>query len=83
MAAMPTEADAARYREDGAVCLRGAFDVGWIDRLREAVDADMADPGPMVRVNTPTGAPGLFFVDFQLWQRHWGWGDYWRLGHVI
>jgi hypothetical protein len=24
----------------------------------------------MVRLNTPQGAPGLFFVDFQLWQRH-------------
>jgi len=21
----------------------------------------------MVRINTPQGAPGLFFVDFQLW----------------
>ena len=23
---LPTDSDVARYREDGAVCLRGAFD---------------------------------------------------------
>ena len=70
MTGLPTDEEVARYRADGALCLRGAFDRDWIERLREAVDADMAAPGPMVRRNTPAGAPGLFFVDFQLWQRH-------------
>ena len=67
---MPTDAEIARYREDGAVCLRNAIPLEWIERMRAAVDDDMANPGPMVRINTPQGAPGLFFVDFQLWQRH-------------
>ena len=53
-----------------AVCLRNAIPMEWIERMRAAVDDDMASPGPMVRINTPQGAPGLFFVDFQLWQRH-------------
>ncbi|MCW5745902.1 MAG: phytanoyl-CoA dioxygenase family protein [Alphaproteobacteria bacterium] len=65
-----SDADVARYRDDGAICIRGAFALDWIERLRAAVDADMATPGPMVRINTPAGNPGLFFVDFQLWQRH-------------
>ncbi len=64
------DADVVRFREDGAVCLRGVFGMDWIERLRRAVDADMATPGPMVRINTAQGSPGLFFVDFQLWQRH-------------
>ena len=68
---MPLSDDAvARYQTDGAICIRGAFDAAWIERLHGAIDADMAAPGPMVRINTPAGAPGLFFVDFQLWQRH-------------
>ncbi len=67
---MPTDAEIARYREDGAVCLRNAIPMEWIERMRAAVDDDMKSPGPMVRINTPQGAPGLFFVDFQLWQRH-------------
>ena len=69
MTGLPSDEEVARYRADGAICLRGAFSLDWIERLREAVDADMASPGPMVRLNTPQGAPGLFFVDFQLWQR--------------
>src|SRR5262245_63240763 len=61
-----TETDVARYREDGAICIRRAFALDWIERLRAAIDADMRTPGPMVRINTPEGKPGLFFVDFQL-----------------
>lgn len=68
---VPVGEDAVRaFREDGAVCLRGVLDGDWIEGLREAVDADIASPGPMVRLNTPAGNPGRFFVDFQLWQRH-------------
>jgi len=63
------EALLERYRADGAVCVRGAFAPAWIEGLRAAVDGDMAAPGPMARVNTPDGNPGLFFVDFQLWLR--------------
>jgi len=65
-----SDEDIRRYREDGAVCLRGLFSRDWIERLGRAIDDDMATPGPMKRINTPEGKPGLFFVDFQLWQRH-------------
>lgn len=64
------DAQVRAFREDGATCLRRVLDAGWIEALRAAVDADIAAPGPMVRVNTPAGNPGRFFVDFQLWQRH-------------
>jgi len=65
-----SDAEIARYAEDGAVCLRGAIAADWIARLRAAIEADIAAPGPMKRENTPAGAPGLAFLDFQLWQRH-------------
>lgn len=64
-----TDAEIESYRQDGAVCLRGLFDRDWIEALARDIDADMAAPGPMVRINTPAGNPGLFFVDFQLWRR--------------
>ncbi len=63
------DADIDAYRRDGAVCLHGAFEEHWIEGLRQAVEKDKAEPGPMVRHNTPEGEPGEFFVDFQLWQR--------------
>ena len=69
---MISDADIARYDEDGAVCLRKAIPMEWIERLRAAIDADIANPGPMKRVNSKAGEPGLSFLDFQLWQRHEG-----------
>src|SRR3954469_10671747 len=63
-------ADVARYREDGVVCLRNVISADWIERLREAIDANIANPGPMKRVNMSPGQPGASSLDFQLWQRH-------------
>ena len=57
------------YDRDGAVLLSNIFDLEWIEMLRDAVEQDKAQPGPMVRYNTPPGNNGEFFVDFQLWQR--------------
>lgn len=67
---MLNDADVARYREDGVVCLRSAIPIDWIERLREAVDTAVSNPGPMKLVNMSPGQPGLSFLDFQLWQRH-------------
>jgi len=33
-----TEEDVQRYEQDGAVCLRGLFDAGWVERMRAAVE---------------------------------------------
>ncbi|MBM3489124.1 MAG: phytanoyl-CoA dioxygenase family protein [Alphaproteobacteria bacterium] len=57
------------FEQDGAVCLRGMFSADWLAALAEDIERDKAEPGPMVRRNTPPGKPGEFFVDFQLWRR--------------
>ena len=64
-----TDAEVAAYDRDGAVLLTGLFDADWIEVLADAVERDKAEPGPMVRYNTPAGGAGGFFVDFQLWRR--------------
>src|SRR5687767_13168943 len=58
-----------QFWKDGAICLRHAFDSTWIERLRQAVDQDIAHHGPLSKNRTSSASPGLFFVDFQLWQR--------------
>ena len=57
------------FRRDGAVCLRGVFGPEWLEPIAQAIDRNKAEPGPLARHNTPAGAPGEFFVDFQLWCR--------------
>ncbi len=61
--------DIAAYARDGVVCLRAVVPPAWIDRLRLAVEADMAEPGPDVEIYTKAGDPGLFFNDFDLARR--------------
>jgi ectoine hydroxylase-related dioxygenase (phytanoyl-CoA dioxygenase family) len=63
-------AEIVRYHEDGVVCLRNVISADWIERLREAVDANITNPGPMKRVTTSSGQPGNSSLDFQLWHRH-------------
>ncbi len=69
--AMPpiSEAEIAAYRRDGAVCLRGLFDREWLTLLAEAVDRNMAEPGPHAHFYTGAGEPGLFFGDYCNWRR--------------
>ena len=50
-----TDDQVAAYDRDGAILLQSVFDMEWIELLREAVEQDKAQPGPMVRHNTPPG----------------------------
>jgi ectoine hydroxylase-related dioxygenase (phytanoyl-CoA dioxygenase family) len=54
------------YRQDGAVCLRGAFDPGWIADLRQGIDRNMATPGRFYRKLSGDGAGG-FYSDSWSW----------------
>ena len=57
------------YERDGAVCLRGAFDVGWIELLHGAVERDIADPGPNATNFAEGSTAGTFFGDMFMWRR--------------
>ncbi|NNE23248.1 MAG: phytanoyl-CoA dioxygenase [Rhizobiales bacterium] len=64
-----SEADIAAFERDGAIVLRGVFDVSWLDSLAEGLERNFADPGPSSTVYTPDGQPGGFYDDYCNWQR--------------
>ena len=66
---MITESDVAAYDRDGVVCLRGAFDSSWIERLRDAIEQDLAAPGPYATNFAEGSTPGRFFGDMYMAQR--------------
>lgn len=66
---------AADFRRDGACVLRGLLDAGEVERLAAAVDAHMADPGPMAIEGGGDGSSGRFFEDFRNWERIGGYED--------
>jgi len=68
----PKQAEA--YRNDGAVCLRGLVDPGWLPRLAQAIERDMADPGPLFHNYEVKN--GRFHGNSVCWLRHPEFADY-------
>ena len=66
---MITHSDVAAYDRDGVACLRQAFDPGWVDRLRTAVERDLAAPGPNATNFAEGSTAGKFFGDMFMWKQ--------------
>ena len=63
VAAMPDEA-VRRFQEEGAVMLKSVFSSSWVEVLREAAEANMADPGPLCDEHAAAqGTAGRFHDD--------------------
>jgi hypothetical protein len=63
-----TDDSVERYRQDGAIVLRGVFDA-WVEPLRAGIDALMANPSPLERTVRPADGSAPFFQDLCNWQR--------------
>lgn len=55
------------FEQDGVVCLRGLFKDVWLERLRFAVDWNIANPGPMA---TGLTQRSRFHLDVFMWTRN-------------
>ncbi len=58
----------AEYERDGVVCLRHQFDARWVERLRAAVERDLASPGPNATNFAEGSSAGKFFGDMYMWR---------------
>ncbi len=66
-AALVSADEAATFRRDGVVLLRGAFSAEMVEALRNAVDEVMARPRPSA-INHARDTGGVFFHDADLWR---------------
>lgn len=57
------------FRRTGAIKLDSAIDIEWIDRLREGVQQNFANPSEDACRYTPDGKPGGFYDDYCNWTR--------------
>ncbi len=60
---------AGDFARDGAVCVRGAVAPDLLQRVTEAVDANLADPSELAQVASTADDPGRFVEDFCNWPR--------------
>lgn len=56
--------DVGAFWRDGAFCLRGALGASWVERLRAAVEAALAKPGPLA---LPHSRDRKFVSELALW----------------
>jgi ectoine hydroxylase-related dioxygenase (phytanoyl-CoA dioxygenase family) len=64
-----TDAEKAAFARDGAICLRGHFDEGWIARLQQATE-ELLSQRSLVLEYTLQGNPGRFAYTEFMWCVH-------------
>ena len=52
------------FSENGAILLKNAFDLDWIDILGEGIEKNRKDPGPYSCQYTPQDDEGDFYDDY-------------------
>ena len=59
--------DVRRFKEDGAVCLRGIFPSEWLAQVEAGIASNLREPG--AHANYADGAERRFFQDANNWRR--------------
>ena len=63
-----TRDDVARFKEDGAICIRNVLDREWCERMNAAVERLLLNPGKRAREATKAGDPGRFHMNVFMWR---------------
>lgn len=65
-----TDQDIEKYQQDGAICLRKAFNRHWVDVVTAGVERNVAEPSDYAgTLKENEGDPGGLFDDYCNWQR--------------
>ncbi|CAM6089651.1 unnamed protein product [Calypogeia fissa] len=59
-----------KFEEDGAIVVRKLFSPDWVEQLRDVVEVNMKNPGPLCDEHVKPGEPGRFHDDQFLWMRY-------------
>ena len=62
-----TDQQITDFQNDGAVLIKGLF-TDWVDQIADAIEENMARPGPYAAENLQAGEQGRFFDDYCNWQ---------------
>ena len=65
-----SDTDIQAFEQDGVICLRGVFELSWLEKLAQGLERNFASPGPDSTNYTEAGKPGGFYDDYCNWQTH-------------
>jgi len=63
-----SEAQIRTYQDDGAIVLRDVISKNWLARIADAIDRDIAEPGPFVHGYVPEDGHGKFHGNLRIWE---------------
>lgn len=70
-----SQQDIERFKDDGAILIRGLIDNDWIERIRIAIERDIENPGPCYHGYEMDGG-GRFHGNMRLWETDADFSDY-------
>ena len=64
---MLSQSEINQFNKDGAVLIKGKFDIEWIEKLRKGIDEDMSNPSPRFERHTKDDNMPGYYEDFWTW----------------
>ena len=59
-----TPSDVESFKRDGELPVRGAFELEWVELLRQGVEADLIDPSPRFEVRLDKNSGARYCEDY-------------------
>ena len=57
----------SRFKEDGAIFLKGKFDIHWIKKLQQGIEKDIKNPSPRFKSHTIKKGIPAYLEDYWTW----------------
>ena len=57
----------SKFKEDGAIFLKGKFDISWIKKLQKGIERDIKNPSPRFKSHTVDKGVPAYLEDYWTW----------------
>jgi len=62
-----TKTEINQFNKDGAVFIKGKFDLNWIEKLKKGIDVDIKNPSPRFKSHTKEKSVPAYLEDYWTW----------------
>ena len=63
-----TNDEISQFKKDGAIFLKGKFDISWIEKLQNGIKKDIKNPSPRFKSHTLQKGVPAYLEDYWTWQ---------------
>ena len=59
--------DIVQFKKDGAIFIKGKFDINWIKKLKKGIERDIKNPSPRFKSHTLEKNTPSYLEDYWTW----------------